>query len=77
MTGRAYLAEPAAPGMAAAAVKGAHWAEPDIEDAAAWLRRSFTDTALRTRLGMDGQAYAVQALGMDPLAAALEAAGIS
>ena len=58
------------------AIKGAQWAEPDVEDAAAWLTRLFADSALRRQLGEAGRAHAQQALGMGPLQAALAAAGI-
>jgi glycosyltransferase involved in cell wall biosynthesis len=58
------------------AVKDAQWAEPDIEDAASWLRRLFEDTELRTRLGEEGKAFAEHALSMAPLAAALRASKI-
>ncbi len=55
---------------------GAHWAEPDIEDAVAWLRRLSTDTTLRQTMGAAGQTYAQNALGLAPLQAALTAAGV-
>jgi glycosyltransferase involved in cell wall biosynthesis len=58
------------------AMPGAYWAEPEVEDAAAWLQRLFTDSALRQSMGEAGQAYARQALGSAPLQAALAAAGI-
>jgi glycosyltransferase involved in cell wall biosynthesis len=56
---------------------GAHWAEPDIEDAVAWLQRLFSDSALRQSMGTQGQAYAQRVLGLGPLQAALAAAGIA
>jgi glycosyltransferase involved in cell wall biosynthesis len=58
-------------------MRGAHWAEPDVEDAAAWLKRLFDDSALRQRMGAAGKAYAERALGSAPLQAALAAAGIT
>lgn len=54
----------------------AMWAEPDIEDAATWLRRLFGDTALRAKLGTAGQHHALQALSFKRLDAALAANGI-
>jgi glycosyltransferase involved in cell wall biosynthesis len=58
-------------------IPGAEWAEPDIGDAAAWLRRLFDDPALRSRLGAAGQLHALQALSLDHLDAALAANGIT
>jgi glycosyltransferase involved in cell wall biosynthesis len=55
---------------------GAVWAEPDIEDAAAWLRRLGNDPALRARMGLAGQAFAQARLGAEPVLAALAANGI-
>lgn len=57
-------------------IAGAHWAEPDIAAAAAWLKRLFQDSALRLRFGRDGQAYARARLGLAPYADALAASGI-
>jgi len=59
------------------AVQGAFWADPDTEDAAAWLRRLGSDAALRARLGAAGQVHAQTALGSQPLLAALAANGIT
>ena len=58
------------------AVPGAEWAEPDIEDAAAWLKRLFNDAALRAELGSAGQRHATSTLGREALDAALAASGI-
>lgn len=59
------------------AMPGAYWAEPDIEDAVAWLQKLFADSALRQSMGAAGQAYAETALGLAPLQAALAAAGVN
>jgi glycosyltransferase involved in cell wall biosynthesis len=53
------------------------WAEPDIEDAAVWLRRLAADAALRQSMGEAGQAYAQQKMGDAPMLAALAANGIA
>lgn len=58
-------------------LRGARWAEPDIEDAAAWLRRLRDDAGLRRRLGEAGRSHAQTALGAGPLLAALAASGIA
>lgn len=55
---------------------GALWAEPDIEDAAAALRRLAHDAALRRDMGAAGQAHARCVLGAEPVLAALAANGI-
>ncbi len=52
-------------------VPGATWAEPDIDAAAAALRRLADDPASRHALGRRGQAHASAALGPAPLAAAV------
>ncbi len=52
-------------------VPGAMWAEPDVEAAAASLRRLADDPAGRVALGARGRAHAGAALGADPLIAAL------
>ncbi|HQT39424.1 MAG TPA: glycosyltransferase family 4 protein [Acidocella sp.] len=57
-------------------VAGARWAEPDIEDAAAQLRRLGHDAALRQILGLAGQTHARAVLGAAPVLAALHANGI-
>ncbi len=56
---------------------GAIWAEPDIEAAAALLRGLADDPARRAALGEAGRDYAQAALGLGPLRAALDAAGIA
>lgn len=53
------------------------WAEPDIDDAAAWLVRLAGDAALRQSMGAAGQAYAREALGAAPVLAGLAANGIT
>ncbi|HTJ90942.1 MAG TPA: glycosyltransferase family 1 protein [Acidocella sp.] len=58
------------------AVPGAEWAEPDIEDAASWLRRLFEAPALRAEMGAAGQRHAMNTLGREALDAALAANGI-
>ncbi len=58
-------------------VAGARWAEPDIEDATAQLRRLGHDAALRARLGLAGQTHARAVLSAAPVLAALNANGIT
>lgn len=58
-------------------VSGAQWAEPDVEDATAWLKRLYDDSALRQQMGAAGKAYAEQTLGTAPLQTALAAAGVT
>jgi glycosyltransferase involved in cell wall biosynthesis len=58
-------------------LRGAHWAEPDVEDAAAWLKRLYDDSALRQQMGTAGKAHAEQVLGSGPLLATLTAAGVT
>jgi glycosyltransferase involved in cell wall biosynthesis len=72
-----YRLVPAADARGVYEVAGAVWAEPDIEDAAAWLRRLFDDSALRAALGAAGQRHAIARLGRTALDAALAANGIS
>jgi glycosyltransferase involved in cell wall biosynthesis len=55
---------------------GAVWAEPDLGEAAAQLRRLADDPALRAAIGARGQAAARARLGAGPLAAALRAIGL-
>ena len=57
-------------------IPGALWAEPDVDDAAAALRRLGDDPAARAALGARGAAKAAAALAGDELRAALTAAGI-
>ncbi len=52
-------------------VPGAVWAEPDVDAAAAALRRLADDPAGRAALGVRGQAHARAALGAETLMAAL------
>jgi len=56
---------------------GAVWAEPDLVDAAGWLRALAEDAPGRRALAARGKARATAALGLAPLAAALAANGIS
>ncbi|MBS0562189.1 MAG: glycosyltransferase [Proteobacteria bacterium] len=55
---------------------GALWADPDIADAAAALRRLADDPAERAALGARGRAMAHTRLGAAPLAAALRGIGM-
>jgi hypothetical protein len=59
------------------ALKGAMWAEPDIEDAAAQLRALAADETARHQMALVGQALARERLGTSALRAALVEAGIS
>lgn len=54
-------------------IPGAVWADPEIEDAADWLKRLFDDPALRAELGAAGQRHALKTLGRETLDAALAA----
>lgn len=56
---------------------GARWAEPDIGQAAAWLRRLADDAELRAALGAAGRRMATARLGAAPLRAALAGIGLS
>ena len=58
-------------------IPGAMWAEPDVEQAAAALRRLGDDPAARAALGARGQAKARAALAGDELRTALREAGIT
>jgi glycosyltransferase involved in cell wall biosynthesis len=55
---------------------GAHWAEPDLAEAAAQLRRLADDAPARRALGACGQAAARARLGVAPLAAAVRDLGL-
>jgi glycosyltransferase involved in cell wall biosynthesis len=55
---------------------GAEWADPDIEAAAAQLRRLADDAEARRELGARGRAMALARLGTGPLQAALAAIGL-
>jgi len=57
------------------AVAGAVWAEPEIAQAADWLRRLADDPALRASLGAAGRAAAQARLGGTQLADAVRALG--
>lgn len=57
-------------------MQGALWAQAQCEHAALWLRRLGDDSHLRQALGARAQAYARQALGVEPLRAALVARNI-
>jgi glycosyltransferase involved in cell wall biosynthesis len=45
-------------------VPGARWAEPDVDDAAAWLRRLYEDAGLRRDLGERGKAAVTEKLSL-------------
>jgi glycosyltransferase involved in cell wall biosynthesis len=55
---------------------GAEWAEPELGDAVAQLRRLADDVPVRQALGARGRAMAQARLGAEPLAAALRAIGL-
>jgi glycosyltransferase involved in cell wall biosynthesis len=57
-------------------IPGAVWAEPEVAEAAAWLRRLGDDSALRAALGGRGRDQARAALAGAELRAALAANGI-
>ncbi len=57
-------------------LRNALWAEPDLDDSVAWLRRLAGDGELRARLGQAAQAHAAEILGAPPLLAVLAANGI-
>ncbi len=59
------------------AVAGATWAEPDIAQAAEWLRRLAEDAGLRARMGAAGRVAAQTRLGSAPLAEAVRALGLA
>jgi glycosyltransferase involved in cell wall biosynthesis len=52
------------------------WAEPDLDDSVAALRRLGGDAGLRARMGQAARAYAAEKLGAAPFLAALAANGI-
>jgi len=54
---------------------GALWAEPDVGEAAAWLRHLAADGAARSALGARGRTAAGSRLGIGPLAEALAVRG--
>ena len=55
---------------------GAHWAEPDIADAARWLQRLADAPALRAELGARGRIAVLARLGLAPLRAAVASLGL-
>jgi hypothetical protein len=57
-------------------VSGAVWAAPDVAHAAEWLRRLAEDAPLRHSLGRAGRLMAMNRLGTDGLANAVRALGI-
>jgi glycosyltransferase involved in cell wall biosynthesis len=59
------------------ALPGAFWAEPDIDDAAAWLRTLAADAGARQTMALAGQMHARKTLGAEPVLAALAASGIA
>jgi glycosyltransferase involved in cell wall biosynthesis len=58
------------------AVPGALWAEPDVDAAAAWLRRLADDPALRAAMGARARTAALARFGAEPLAAAVRELGL-
>ncbi len=58
-------------------VKGAIWAEPDLDEAAAWLQRLYADPALRSLLGTAGRDAASARLGPEPLLEAVRTIGLA
>ncbi|MEO9190164.1 MAG: glycosyltransferase [Acetobacteraceae bacterium] len=70
-----YRLVPASDPRGVYAVPGALWAEPDIAQAADWLRRLADDPALRARLGAAGRAAAQARLGSATLADAVRSLG--
>jgi glycosyltransferase involved in cell wall biosynthesis len=57
-------------------VAGARWAEPDVGQAAEWLRRLADDVGLRARMGAAGREVAQARLGNAPLAEAVRGLGL-
>jgi glycosyltransferase involved in cell wall biosynthesis len=58
-------------------LRGALWADPDIEDAAARLRTLAGDAQARAAMARAGEAHARKMLGAEPVLAALAASGIA
>ncbi len=58
-------------------LRNAQWAEPDVEDAAVWLKRLGDDSGLRQSMGEAGRRHAQGAIGAGPVLAALAANGIA
>jgi glycosyltransferase involved in cell wall biosynthesis len=71
-----YRLVPAVDPRGTYAVPGALWAEPDLADAAAWLRQLGDDPAARAALGARGRAAAAQRLGTGALREAARALGL-
>jgi glycosyltransferase involved in cell wall biosynthesis len=57
--------------------RGSRWAEPDVDEAAALLRRLADDPAARAALGARGRAHARARLGAAPLAEAARGLGLA
>jgi glycosyltransferase involved in cell wall biosynthesis len=55
---------------------GAVWADPDIGEAAGWLRRLADQPALRAEMGAAGRAMAQARLGLQPVRMALAGLGL-
>ena len=69
---------PAADPRGTYALPGAFWAEPDIDDAAGWLRRLAADANARHTMALAGQTpHARKMLGAEPVLAALAASGVA
>jgi glycosyltransferase involved in cell wall biosynthesis len=73
----AYRLVPAQDPRGVHEVPGAVWAEPDLEDAVARLRRLADDPYERAALGSRGQALARRCLGPAPLIQALSTLGLA
>ena len=52
--------------------KGYRWAEPDVEEAAGYLRRLYEDPAYYDRLAKDGKAKINEVLGAQTITALLK-----
>jgi hypothetical protein len=53
--------------------KGAHWAEPDTDDAARHMRRLYEDREYAGRLAAAAREHIGKALGMDAISARVKA----
>jgi glycosyltransferase involved in cell wall biosynthesis len=51
-------------------LRDAEWAEPNLEDSVAWLRRLAGSAGLRARMGAAAKLYATEKLGVTPVLAA-------
>ncbi len=58
-------------------LQNALWADPDVEEAASWLRRLGDDAELRQHMGEAGRRHAQSTIGAGPVLAALAANGIT